>query len=59
MAAGQAMCILVIIGLAKMKMRILFEEMLPRISSVALDGEPKSVESWFVSGLKTLPIRVE
>lgn len=42
-----------------MAMRILLEEMLPRIRSVALDGEPKSVDSSLVSGLKTLPIRFE
>ncbi len=45
--------------LARMEMRILFEELLPRLRSVRLDGEPRYVESFFVSGLKTLPIAFE
>lgn len=45
--------------LARMEMRILFEELLPRLKSVSLDGDPRYVESFFVSGLKTLPIRFE
>lgn len=45
--------------LARMEMRILFEELLPRLKSVRLDGEPRYVESWFVNGLKTLPIAFE
>ena len=42
-----------------MEMRILFEEMLPRLKSVSLDGEPRYSESVFVNGLKALPIRFE
>lgn len=45
--------------LARLEMRILFEELLPRLRSVRLDGEPRYVESFFVSGLKTLPIAFE
>ncbi len=45
--------------LARMEMRILFEELLPRLKSVSLDGEPRYTESWFVNGLKKLPIRFE
>lgn len=45
--------------LARLEMRILFEELLPRLKSVRLDGEPRYVESFFVSGLKTLPIAFE
>ncbi|WP_168072255.1 cytochrome P450 [Caulobacter sp. SSI4214] len=45
--------------LARMEMRILFEELLPRLRSVKLAGEPRSIESWFVNGLKTLPIQFE
>ena len=33
------------------------EELLPRLASVELAGEPKRVESVFVGGLKRLPIR--
>lgn len=43
--------------LARMEMRILMEELLPRLSSLALDGDPARVESVFVGGLKRLPIR--
>ncbi|MFM5915858.1 MAG: cytochrome P450 [Chakrabartia godavariana] len=43
--------------LARMEMRILMEELLPRLSSVELTGEPARVESVFVGGLKRLPIR--
>jgi cytochrome P450 len=42
--------------LARMEMRILFEELLPRLKSVSLDGAPRYTESWFVNGLKALPI---
>jgi hypothetical protein len=45
--------------LAKMEMRILFEELLPRLKSLALDGEPKLTQALFVSGPKTVPIRFE
>ena len=40
-------------------MRILFEELLPRLKSVSLDGEPRYSESFFVSDLKALPIKFE
>lgn len=45
--------------LARLEMRILYEELLPRVKSVRLAGEPRYVESWFVNGLKTLPIEFE
>lgn len=43
--------------LAKLEMRALFEEMLPRVRDIELDGEPAWVKANFVSGLKRLPIR--
>jgi hypothetical protein len=43
--------------LAKLEMRILFEELLPRLASIELAGEPRHSEAVFVGGLKTLPIR--
>ncbi len=43
--------------LAKMEMRILFEELLPKLKSVELAGEPRYMETNFVGGLKSLPIR--
>lgn len=45
--------------LAKMEMRILYEELLPRLKSVTLAGEPKQSQAVFVNGPKSLPIRFE
>lgn len=45
--------------LAKMEMRILWEEMIPRLRSVELAGEPAMSEAVFVNGPKRLPIRFE
>ena len=45
--------------LAKMEIRILFEELLPRLKSVSLAGEARLSESFFVNGLKNLPIQYE
>ena len=42
--------------LAKMEMRILFEELLPRLEALEPDGEPKWTHAWFINGLKTLPL---
>ena len=43
--------------LARLEMRILFNELLDRIETLELAGEPKRARSTFVGGLKTLPIR--
>jgi cytochrome P450 len=43
--------------LGRMEMRVLWEELLPRLESVELDGEPKRTEANFVCGPKTVPIR--
>ena len=43
--------------LARLEMRILFEELLDRLGSVELAGEPRRASSTFVGGLKTLPLR--
>jgi cytochrome P450 len=43
--------------LAKMEMRILFEELMPRLKSLEFAGEPTRSEGAFVSGPKRLPIR--
>jgi cytochrome P450 len=45
--------------LAKLEMRILFEELLPRLKSIALDGEVKMTQATFVNGPKKLPLRFE
>jgi cytochrome P450 len=43
--------------MARLEMRILFNELLDRIETLELAGEPKRAKSTFVGGLKTLPIR--
>jgi len=43
--------------LARLEMRIFWEELLPRLESVELAGAPKLSEANFVSGPKTVPIR--
>ena len=45
--------------LARLEMRILFEELLDRLDKVELAGEPRRASSTFVGGLKTLPLRFE
>ncbi len=43
--------------MARMEMKILFNELLDRIETVELAGEPKRAKSSFVGGLKTLPLK--
>jgi cytochrome P450 len=43
--------------LARMEMRILWEELLPRLDSIAWNGEPKNSEANFVCGPKALPVK--
>jgi cytochrome P450 len=43
--------------LARLEMRILFEELLPRLKTIEIAGEPKWTQSSFLSGPKRLPIR--
>lgn len=43
--------------LGRMEMRVLWEELLPRLESVELNGTPKLMEASFVCGPKSVPIR--
>ncbi|WP_043626410.1 cytochrome P450 [Nonomuraea candida] len=43
--------------LARMEIRALFAELIPRLTHVELDGEPAWTATTFVGGLKRLPIR--
>ena len=43
--------------LAKLEMRILWEELIPRLETLELAGEPKLATANFVGGPKRLPIR--
>ncbi|MEU6714550.1 cytochrome P450 [Nonomuraea sp. NPDC046802] len=44
-------------ALAKMELKALFAELLPRLESVELAGEPEWTATTFVGGIKHLPIR--
>lgn len=43
--------------LAKLEMRVLFEELLPRLKSVELNGTPRMIPSLFITGPKAIPIK--
>ena len=43
--------------LARLELGILFKEMLRRLDRIELNGEPRYMQSTFVGGLKSLPIR--
>ena len=43
--------------LAKLEMRIFFEELLQRLEAIELNGTPKQTKAYFVNGLKSLPVR--
>ena len=45
--------------LARMEIKALFNELLPRLKSIELNGTPKNTLANFVSGLKTLPVRYQ
>jgi cytochrome P450 len=45
-------------ALARLELRILFEETLARFPAMELAGEPEVVESAFLNQLKTLPVRL-
>ena len=45
-------------ALARLELKILFEETLARYPNVTLDGKPRFVESGFLNQLKTLPVRL-
>ncbi|OPX10653.1 cytochrome P450 [Mycobacterium sp. AT1] len=45
--------------LAKLEMKILYEELLPHVKSVELAGDVKVIQTNFVGGLKNLPVKLE
>ena len=44
-------------ALARMEITSFFTELVPRLKSVELAGEPEFIATSFVGGLKRLPIR--
>ncbi len=44
-------------ALARMEVNSFFTELLPRLESIELDGQPELIATTFVGGLKHLPIR--
>lgn len=45
--------------LAKSEMRSLFNELIPRIKTLELNGDPKWMQAIWISALKTLPVKYE
>src|SRR4051812_16499924 len=45
-------------GLARMEVRLMFEELLPRLADIELAGEVTRVRSNFVNGIKKFPVTV-
>ena len=45
-------------ALARMEIRLLFTELIPRLTSIELNGEVKRVRSNFINGIKKFPVRV-
>jgi len=43
--------------LAKMEIKAFFKELIGRLQTIELTGDPKRIQSTFVSGLKALPVR--
>ncbi len=46
------------LALARLELKILFEETLKRYPQIKIDGTPAHVESLFINQLKTLPVRL-
>jgi cytochrome P450 len=45
-------------NLARMEIRLMFTELIPRLAGIELTGEVQRVRSNFVNGIKKLPVRV-
>jgi cytochrome P450 len=45
-------------ALARLEIRLMFEELLPRLGDIELAGDVKRVRSNFVNGIKAFPVRV-
>ena len=45
-------------ALARMEIRLMFTELIPRLASIELNGEVTRVRSNFINGIKKFPVRV-
>jgi cytochrome P450 len=45
-------------ALARLEIRLMFEELLPRLAEIELAGEVRRIRSNFVNGIKTFPVRI-
>jgi len=45
--------------LARIEMKALFKELMPRIDSMELDGDPEYIKAFWVTGLKKLPVKIK
>jgi cytochrome P450 len=44
--------------LARLQMRVTFEEVLARLGDIELDGPPERLQSNFINGIKHMPVRI-
>jgi cytochrome P450 len=44
--------------LAKLEMKVMLEELLPKLHRVEVTGEPKMIQTNFVGGLRRLPVHL-
>jgi cytochrome P450 len=44
--------------LARVEINVLFEELLPRLADIRLNGPVERLRSNFISGIKRLPVKV-
>jgi cholest-4-en-3-one 26-monooxygenase len=44
-------------SLARLEIRVMFEELLPRLPDMELAGAPRRLRSNFINGIKHLPVR--
>jgi cholest-4-en-3-one 26-monooxygenase len=44
-------------NLARLEIRVMFEELLSRLPDIELDGEPQRLRSYFINGIKRMPVR--
>ena len=45
-------------GLARLEIKVLFEELLPRIQTASFNGEVKLMRSNFIHGIKEFPVSI-